>query len=73
VLVTLEESTVRGGFGSAVHEYLTESRLEAGGLHHFGIPDRFVTHGSMAQLLEEVGLSPARLTERVRAIVRGRA
>ena len=73
VLITMEESSIRGGFGSAVHEFLAESRLEVGGLHHLGIPDRFVTHGSMGQLLEEVGLSPARLAERVRTIVRGRA
>jgi 1-deoxy-D-xylulose-5-phosphate synthase len=73
VLVTLEENTLRGGFGSGVHEFLQEAGLQAGGLHHLGIPDRFVTHGSPAQLLEEVGLSPARLVERVRSVVRGRA
>lgn len=73
ILITLEENTLRGGFGSAVHEFFAESGREAGGLHHLGIPDRFVTHGSMGQLLEEVGLSPVRLVERVRAIVRGRA
>jgi 1-deoxy-D-xylulose-5-phosphate synthase len=73
VLVTLEENTLRGGFGSGVHEFFAESGLAVGALHHFGIPDRFVTHGSMAELLDEVGLSAGRLAERVRAIVRGRA
>src|SRR5260221_2624841 len=72
-LITLEENTLRGGFGSAVHEFFSERRLEVGGLHHLGIPDRFVTHGSMAQLLDEVGLSPARLVERVRGLLKGRA
>jgi 1-deoxy-D-xylulose-5-phosphate synthase len=73
VLVTLEENTLRGGFGSGVHEFLQEAGLPIGGLHHLGIPDRFVTHGSPAQLLEEIGLSPARLVERVRSAVGGRA
>jgi 1-deoxy-D-xylulose-5-phosphate synthase len=73
VLVTLEENTLRGGFGSAVHEFLAENGLSAAGLHHIGIPDRFVTHGSVGQLLEEIGLSADRVTERVRALVRGRA
>jgi 1-deoxy-D-xylulose-5-phosphate synthase len=73
VLVTLEENTLRGGFGSGVHEFLLEAGLSVGSLHHCGIPDRFVTHGSMAQLLDEVGLSPERLVERVRALVKGRA
>ncbi|HET6277568.1 MAG TPA: transketolase C-terminal domain-containing protein, partial [Candidatus Polarisedimenticolia bacterium] len=73
VLITLEENTLRGGFGSGVAEFFAESETEVGALHHCGIPDRFVAHGSMPQLLEEIGLSPARLTDRVRRILRGRA
>ncbi len=73
VLVTLEENALRGGFGSGVHEFLNEAGPPVAALHHVGVPDRFVTHGSMAQLLDEVGLSPARLVPRIRALVRGRA
>jgi len=73
ILVTLEENTLRGGFGDGVHEHLHESGLETGALHHIGLPDRFVTHGSMPQLLDEVGLSPQALVPRVRGIVKGRA
>ena len=73
VLITCEENTLRGGFGSGVAEFFAESETEVGALYHCGIPDRFVAHGSMSQLLEEIGLSPARLTDRVRRILRGRA
>ena len=73
ILITMEENSLRGGFGSGVHEFICESGLRVGGLHHIGLPDRFITHGSIAQLFEEVGLSAARLVERVRAIVKGRA
>jgi 1-deoxy-D-xylulose-5-phosphate synthase len=73
LLVTLEENTLRGGFGSGVHEHLSEAGIGTGSLHHIGIPDRFVTHGSVGQLLEEIGLSPARLVERLRPLLRGRA
>jgi 1-deoxy-D-xylulose-5-phosphate synthase len=73
VLITLEENTLRGGFGSGVHEFLSESTRPHGELHHIGIPDRFVTHGSMPQVLDEVGLSTARLVPRVRDLLRGRA
>jgi 1-deoxy-D-xylulose-5-phosphate synthase len=72
-LITVEENTLRGGFGSGVMEFFAESGTAVGALHHCGLPDRFITHGSVPQLLEEVGLSPARLAERVRRIVRGRA
>ncbi len=73
ILITLEENTLRGGFGDGVHEHLHESGLQAGAVHHVGLPDRFVTHGSMPRLLEEVGLSPEALVSRVRAMVKGRA
>ncbi|HXH28639.1 MAG TPA: 1-deoxy-D-xylulose-5-phosphate synthase [Candidatus Polarisedimenticolia bacterium] len=73
VLITLEENTLRGGFGSGVHEFLQEQGLTVGGLWHIGLPDRFVAHGSVAQLLDEVGLSAERVAERVRLLVRGRA
>ena len=73
ILVTVEENTLRGGFGDGVHEFLCESGLAAGALHHIGLPDRFVTHGSMSHLLDEVGLSPAALASRLRTFVKGRA
>ena len=73
VLVTLEENTLRGGFGDAVHEHLQEAGMVPGALHHVGLPDRFVTHGSVSQLLDEVGLSAQALVPRVRSFVKGRA
>ncbi len=73
ILITIEENTLRGGFGDAVHEHLQEAGLAAGTLRHLGLPDRFVTQGSMMQLLDEVGLSPQGLTDRVRELVKGRA
>jgi len=73
VLITLEENTLRGGFGDAVHEFFAESGQTPGALHHIGLPDRFVTHGSMTNLLDEVGLSAAALAARVRGFVKGRA
>ena len=65
LLVTLEENVISGGFGSAVHEALVEMGAGEQPLVHFAVPDRFVTHGSRNELLEEVGLSPARIEARV--------
>ena len=63
--LTVEENVVSGGFGSAVHEALTEMGLGEHRMIRFAVPDRFVTHGSRNELLEEVGLSPARIAGRV--------
>ena len=73
LLCTLEENTLRGGFGSAVHEFLAEAGIVPVALHHVGLPDRFITHGTVAQLQEEIGLSPARLVDRLKPLFRGRA
>ncbi len=59
LVVTLEENSLRGGFGAAVHEASVERDLDLSGrLLHFGIPDRFVAHGTRAELLAELGLTP---------------
>jgi 1-deoxy-D-xylulose-5-phosphate synthase len=56
LVVTLEESVVAGGFGSAVLELLEEARLADPGyrettLRMIGLPaDRFVDHGSVSDL-----------------------
>ena len=65
ILVTVEENVINGGFGSAVGEALAEMGNSELPLVHFAVPDRFVTHGSRNELLEEVGLSPARIAARV--------
>ncbi len=67
VLVTLEENTLRGGFGSGVYEHLRENDLLRPELKlvHIGIPDHFVLHGGRADLFEEIGLSVNRIEQRV--------
>jgi 1-deoxy-D-xylulose-5-phosphate synthase len=54
-IVTIEEGQLRGGFGQAVAEYLLSGSYE-GKFKALGLEDEFVTHGSRAQLLHDVGL-----------------
>ena len=56
LLVTLEEGTVRGGFGSQVLGYLADKGLKAN-LLPLGLPDRFVEQGSVEEQMEECGLT----------------
>ncbi len=67
LLVTIEENTEAGGFGSAVCEALSDMSLDASVLR-LAIPDCFVTHGAMDKLLADVGLT----AEGVRDAVLGR-
>ena len=56
VVVTAEEGTLEGGFGSAVLEAANGAGLDTRHIVRLGIPDRFVEHGERAELLTELGL-----------------
>lgn len=60
VVVTVEENTVVGGFGSAVGELMHQGGLERP-LECVGLPNEFVTHGDLRSLRESIGLTAERV------------
>ena len=54
-VVTVEDGTIKGGFGSAVLEYLA-SQGYANKVTILGIPDQFITQGSIPELKRLCGL-----------------
>lgn len=66
-IVTLAEDPLAGGFGSAVEECLGESGLGSALLLRIGLPDRFISHGRIAELREECGLTPPAVAEKIAA------
>ncbi len=67
-IFTIEENTVVGGFGDAVQELLS-SRGICTPVERLGIPDRFISHGTREELLDEVGLSREKLVKRIVSIL----
>ncbi len=63
-LVTVEDNVLTGGFGSAVLEALPAGRTE---VLRLGLPDDFVPHGAPHLLYDAMGLSAAKIAERVAA------
>ena len=61
LIVTVEESTLLGGFGSGVLELLAAKGILVPFLQ-LGLPDDFVTHGPMEILLSEAGLDKVGIT-----------
>jgi 1-deoxy-D-xylulose-5-phosphate synthase len=61
LLVTLEENTVKGGAGSGVNEFLEAANLNVPVLN-LGLPDRFLGHGKVEELLAECGLDTSGIT-----------
>ena len=69
VLVTVEEGTLAGGFGSAVLEQLHDSGAALPRVLRVGLHDRFVTHGKPALLHHEVGFTGKAIAEKILAAV----
>ncbi|MEZ4823564.1 MAG: transketolase C-terminal domain-containing protein [Ignavibacteria bacterium] len=60
-IITVEDNTIIGGFGSAISEFAT-SNLKNEILIH-GIPDRFIDHGKPEELHEELKIDPKGIAE----------
>jgi 1-deoxy-D-xylulose-5-phosphate synthase len=54
-VITVEDGTVVGGFGSAILEFMNEHGYKAD-VKIMGIPDRLVEHGTPKQLYDEIGI-----------------
>ena len=67
-IITLEESALQGGFGSAVIEFYNENNLQAN-VHRIGIPDIFIEHGEVHQLLEEIHVTTEEIVKVVNSKV----
>ncbi|MFN4258115.1 MAG: 1-deoxy-D-xylulose-5-phosphate synthase [Gemmataceae bacterium] len=56
LVVTVEEGTLEGGFGSALLEAANSAGLDTRHVVRLGIPDRFIEHGERGELLADLGL-----------------
>ena len=61
-VLTIEEGTLTGGFGSAVLEAVNAAGLRTDHIRCLGIPDQFVEHGDRGELLADLGLDAAGIT-----------
>ncbi|GIT03789.1 MAG: hypothetical protein CM1200mP28_10480 [Deltaproteobacteria bacterium] len=64
LLVSLEENTIHGGFGSGVLEILSKNRICIPTLQ-IGGPDRFIPQGSPEEQLNEAELNVEQIYGRV--------
>ncbi|WP_026674921.1 1-deoxy-D-xylulose-5-phosphate synthase [Alkalihalobacterium bogoriense] len=68
-ILTLEEAAIQGSFGSAVLEFYHDANYHDLTIHRMGIPDRFIEHGSVSQLLEEIGLTTPSVVDKVKLML----
>jgi 1-deoxy-D-xylulose-5-phosphate synthase len=66
LVVTVEEGTLDGGFGSAVLEAANAAGLDTRSVVRLGVPGRFIEHAERGELLESLGLDVNGLCAAVR-------
>lgn len=66
-IITVEDGTVVGGFGSAVLEFMNAHGYNAE-INIMGIPDRLVEHGTPKQLYDEIGIDANGIAETLRVM-----
>jgi len=67
LVVTVEEGTLQGGFGSALLEAANTAALDTRHIIRLGIPDFFIEHGERSELLAELGLDVDGICQTVRS------
>jgi 1-deoxy-D-xylulose-5-phosphate synthase len=64
LVATVEDNGIAGGFGDAVCRLLRDADVRTP-VRTFGLPQRFLDHGSRDQVLDEVGLVPQHLARQI--------
>jgi 1-deoxy-D-xylulose-5-phosphate synthase len=70
-VITIEDGTVVGGFGSAVLEFMNAYNYKAE-IKILGIPDRLVEHGTPKELHHECGYDAEGIKEAVLEMMKGK-
>ncbi len=70
-VITLEENTLVGGFGSGVLEYFAEKDYKLATLR-IGLPDNFVEHGTQAELHRILEIDPQGIVKKVKIFSEGK-
>ena len=65
-IITIEEGEMIGGFGSEIARLCVEHGAVQP-IDIMGLPNRFIAHGTVDQLLEECGLTAAHIAQRIKA------
>ena len=68
-IITIEDGTVTGGFGSAVLEFMAKNNYRAQ-VKIMGIPDRIVEHGTLKELYRECEYDARAIADTVRDLLK---
>jgi 1-deoxy-D-xylulose-5-phosphate synthase len=69
-VLSVEEGSLMGGFGSAVLEAANEAGLPTNHVRRLGLPDRYIMHAERDEQLAEVGLDVEGITQAALGLAR---
>jgi 1-deoxy-D-xylulose-5-phosphate synthase len=67
-VITVEDGCLKGGFGSAILEFMAEHNYQAKVIR-LGIPDEFIEHGEQPELHHQCGYDTEAITDTVRSLI----
>ena len=70
-IITVEENSITGGFGSGVLEYFSEKNYK-NEILRIGLPDKYVEHGTQAQLYKMLGIDAEGLYKKIKKFVQNK-
>jgi 1-deoxy-D-xylulose-5-phosphate synthase len=68
-IITVEDGLLNGGFGSAILEFMSDNGYSAQ-IIRLGVPDRFIDHGTQAELYKECGYDPDSIIKVINTLVK---
>ena len=68
-IITVEDGTIVGGFGSAVAEFMVANKYKAE-IKMLGIPDKIIEHGTPKELHRECGYDAQAIADAVREMMK---
>ena len=68
-IVTVEEGVLMGGFGSAINEFYLRNTFKDKIIRNIGVPDKFITHGTIEELHQLVGLDEKSIIKTVEMLL----
>ena len=70
-IITIEDGTIVGGFGSAVIEFMCENGYQTQ-VKRMGVPDKFIEQGTQKELYKECGFDAEGIYSAVKALIKPR-
>ena len=65
IIITVEDGSIIGGFGSAITEFAVQNSYK-NEIVILGIPDKFIEHGTTLELYQSIGIAPENIAEKIK-------